>query len=125
MANNLEELLPDFDDMNTVAIASAEARLSAHMVKDELDAYIAECVRQAYQNSDYWVNSKPPVQTYIERVVAVVGNTPEDAKHIKELMDKQAELQKTVDETRALLLNMRDRVSAFQTISSNKRAGVL
>jgi hypothetical protein len=122
--NNLEDLLPDFDDMNTVAVASSTARLQAHMVKDEMDAYIAECVRQAYQNKEFWVNGKPPVQTYIDRVVSVVGNTPEDAKHIHDLTVQLAELQKLIDENRALLLNMRDQVSVFQTLSSNKRVGI-
>jgi hypothetical protein len=125
MPTNLEELLPDFEDMNTVATASSEARLQAHLVKDELDAFIAECVRRAYQDQQYWLNGKPPVQTYIERTVAITGNTAEDAQHIKNLRDRYSELQKVVDESRALLQNMRDRVAAFQTISSNKRAGVL
>lgn len=125
MANNiLEELLPDFEDMNAVAVRASQVRLQAHMVKDELDTYVAECVSQAYRNPTYWVNGKPPTQTYIERVVAVVGNTQEDAIHIKGLMEQYANLQREVDETRSLLANMRDQVATFQTVSSNRRAGV-
>lgn len=122
--NTLEELLPDFNDMTAVASASNTARLQLHRAKQELDTFIAECVRQAYTNNLYWVNGKPPTQTYIDRVVSVVGNTAEDAQNIQRLSQAISELQKDVDEGRATLTTMRDQVNVFQTLSANKRAGI-
>lgn len=122
---DLESLLPDFEDMNSVAVAASNARLQAQLVKDKLDTYIANCVRLACQNSQFWVNNKPPTQTYIDRVVAIMGNTPEDAAAIKAMHVEYLELQKQAEEARTLLMNMRDQLAAFQTLSSNKRAGVI
>jgi hypothetical protein len=125
MPSQLENLLPDFSDMEVVVHAATEARLKAHQVKGELESYIAACVRSAYQNQQYWINGKPPTQTYIDKVVSVVGNTDEDAVRIRQLSQEYFDLQRVQDESRQLLQNMRDQLAAFQTLSSNKRAGVV
>ena len=124
MTSNLDALLPDFEDMNAVANEASRKRLEAHLAKDELDVFIAGCIDRAYRDQTLWVNGKPPVQTYIDRVVAVRGNTSDDAAKIKELTLCYLELQKESDEARSLLLAMRDQLAAFQTVSSNKRAGI-
>ncbi len=123
--SNLDDLVPDFEDMALISSTSASARLELHQVKNELESYIAECVRQAYQNPEFWINGKPGVQTYMDRVVAVVGNTPGDKEHIRNLTQRYLELQKEVDEARNLLQTMRDQLAAFQTISSNQRSGLV
>ena len=120
---NLENYLPDFDDLDTMGKASAQAKYEANAIKDELETFIAECVRNAYVNQSYWVNNKPPTQSYIESTVKVIGNTPEDAIKIKTLHEQYREKWRIYEECKALLDSMKDRISAFQTLSSNKRAG--
>lgn len=120
---NLENYLPDFDDLDTMGKASAQAKYEANVLKNKLESYIAMCVKLAYTNQAYWVNSKPPTQSYIENTVKVIGNTPEDAVIIADLQEQYREKWRIYEECRALLDSMKDKISAFQTLSSNKRAG--
>ena len=120
---NLDSYLPDFDDLDTMGKASAQAKYEANEIKTQLESYIAQCVRQSYTNQSYWVAGKPPTQSYIENTVKVIGNTPEDATRISGLQEQYRSKWRTYEECRALLDSMKDRISAFQTLSSNKRAG--
>lgn len=121
--SNLENYLPDFDDLEKVGRASAQAKFEANQLKDQIDEYIAFCVKQAYTNQIYWINGKQPPQSYIENTVKVLGNTPEDTQKLKELQEQYREKWKVYEELKSLLDSMKDRISVFQTLSSNKRAG--
>lgn len=127
MAYNLptEALLPDFDDMDRLARAVATKRIEADQFKARLENAIAMCVRNAYLDNRYWINGKPPTQSFIDNVVKVVGNSPEDAEFLKALNTAYREAQREAEQTSNLLENMRDRIKAFQTVSSNRRQGLV
>lgn len=120
---SLEETLPDWDDLNSVGNTAARAKFEANQIKDQISIYIAKCVKDAYTNQSLWVNNKPPTQSYIDNSVKIVGNTVEDAIHLKELSDAYREKWRIYEESKALLESMKDRISVFQTLSSNKRSG--
>lgn len=119
-----EKLLPDFDDMDELARASSQARLKANTIKNTLEEYIAGCVRAAYTTQEYWPSGKSPTQSYIERVVKVLGNTETDAKIIKELSEQYETAHAEYSEAYNLLQNLKDRISVFQTLSANQRSGM-
>lgn len=120
-----EELIPDFDEMDSLANIIARYKLDSDKIKLELESYIARCIQVAYTNNAYWVNGKPPTQTYIENVVKIVGNTVEDRQKIKELTEQYRIAQRSAEESSSLLETMRNKVSVFQTISANKRTGLV
>ncbi len=120
-----EALLPDFDDMDMLARAVATKRIESDQFKSRLDNAVAECVRTAYMDNRYWVNGKPPTQSYIDNVVKVVGNSPEDAAYLSSLNAAYRQSQREAEQTSNLLENMRDKIKAFQTISSNRRQGLV
>lgn len=120
-----EDLLPDFNDMDTVSKAITASKLRADSVKLNLETKIAECVRLAYTSRDYWVNGKPPTQSYIDSVVKVLGNTPEDALMISALRLEYSNAVRDAEINGNLLETMRNRVQIFQTMSANKRHGLL
>ncbi len=124
MSQIREELIPDFDAMDTLANIIAQYRLEADKVKLELETYIAHCIQTAFTDKNYWTNGKPPTQTYVDNVVKVVGNTPEDAAQISSLTMQYRTAQRSAEESNNLLETMRNKVSVFQTISANKRTGL-
>ena len=122
--SDIEKLLPEWEDFELIGRTCAQAKFEANKIKDELEYFIAECVKQAYSNQSYWINGKQPTQSYIEHSVKIMGNTREDAENIKRLNDAYRESWKTYEESRALLETMKDRISVFQTVSANKRNGL-
>ena len=120
---NLEDTLPDWEDLTTVGNAAAQAKFEANNIKDQKESFIANCVKEAYTVKEYQLNGKPPTQSYIENTVKIVGNTQEDAIKLKELNDQYREKWRIYEEAKTLLESMKDRISVFQTLSSNKRSG--
>lgn len=123
MSKLLEDTLPDWDDLSKVGNLVAQSKFEANQIKDQIATYIAKCVKDAYTNQSLWINNKPPTQSYIENTVKIVGNTIEDAIYLKELSDTYREKWRIYEESKALLESMKDRISVFQTLSSNKRSG--
>jgi len=119
-----EKLLPDFEDLDALARASSKARFNANKTKDKLEEYVAKCVRECYTEQRYWPAGKSPTQSYIEKVVKIVGNTEEDAMIIKELTEEYQKLRAEYEESRQLLDNLKSRISVFQTLSANQRNGM-
>ena len=105
------------------ALLDLAPEVEANQIKDQIATYIAKCVKDAYTNQSLWINNKPPTQSYIENTVKIVGNTIEDAIYLKELSDTYREKWRIYEESKALLESMKDRISVFQTLSSNKRSG--
>ncbi len=120
-----EKYLPDFDAMNTLAGIIAQYKLDADRNKLELECYIASCIQSAYLEKENWVNGKPPTQTYIDNVVRIVGNNKEDQDKIKLLTEQYRVAQRMAEESSSLLETMRNKVATFQTVSSNKRSGLM
>lgn len=120
-----EDLIPDFDEMDTLANLIAKYKIEADTIKIELENFVAGCIQVAYTNKDYWINGKPAPQTYIDNKVKIVGNTPEDAKIIKNLTERYRVAQRASEEASNRLETMRNRVSIYQTISANKRVGLI
>lgn len=123
--SKIEDLLPDFDDMNSLANIVARKKIDADQCKLQLDTKIAECVRKAYTDHQYWINGKPPTQSFIDSVVKVVGNSVEDSEIISTLYAAYRTTLREAEESANLLENMRNQVQAFQTISANRRQGLL
>jgi hypothetical protein len=120
-----EELLPDFDAMNTLANIIAKYKTEADSFKLQLDTRIAECVKEVYTNKNLFINGKPGTQSYVDNVVRIIGNTPEDAEALRNLNTFYRVAQRNAEEATNLLETMRNKVSVFQTISANKRNGLL
>jgi len=123
--NELLKKLPDFDDMNNVAEANAKAKGDLEQAKNLLSQEIARCIQEAMHNPDYWLDGKRPSMSYATNVIAVNGNTPEDAKILSALRDKIVELTETYQVTKQLLNNMETIVSVWQTYSANQRRTTL
>lgn len=121
---SINDQLPDFDDMATLASASSRARYESLRIKNQLEEFIAGCVRICYTDQHYWPGGKSPTQSYIEKVVKVVGNTPEDATRIRELTEQYQLLHKEYEEAKQLLKILEDKISVFQTLSANQRSGM-
>lgn len=121
MQGNLSESLPDFDDMNKIAkfIASSKAKLED--AKNQLEEKIADCIHQALTNQDYWLDNKPPTMSYCTSVISVRGNNEDDFKELKRLRESIIEYNRSYQEARSILDNMKDRISVWQTHSANTR----
>lgn len=120
-----EELLPDFDTMDEIAKAIAAAKLKADSLKLSWETKVAECVKSAYTDKDCWVNGKPPTQSYIDNVVKVLGNSPQDADLINSLRIEYRSAVRDAEVNSSLLETMRNRIQVFQTMSANRRQGLL
>lgn len=119
-----EDRLPSWDEMESLARISAESKFKANIARDNLERFIADCVKRAYTDQRLWPNAKSPTQSYIEHVVRVSGNNPEEEEKIKELQTIYREYLREYEEARNLLNNLKDQISVFQTLSANKRTGL-
>lgn len=113
--------LPDFDDMDKVAKIVADAKARLEDAKNFLDAYISDCVKAAMISKDYWINGKPPTMSYVDRVIAIEGNTKEDKEILKNARQEIVNQIQRYQEARGLLDNMKDRIGVWQTTSANMR----
>lgn len=121
--NNLK--LPDFEDINRVAAEDEAVLNQLYAIKRVFDKYLASCIKEAFTNPDYFIKGKPPIAEFVRNVIMVSGNTEEDAKVIEEMRSKIDELDAKHQYLRQILQSLRDEVSIYQTISANKRAGLM
>lgn len=119
--NNLIESLPDFDDMDTVVRVATTAKAKLETAKNDLAEVIAMIIETSMKDDRYWVNGKPPTASYCESVLSVIGNTQADKELLVRIRKDIAEQERTWQEAKLLLDNMKSRISIFQTMSANGR----
>lgn len=122
---NLSNYLPNFDDMDKLALENTKAKAQLEHLKNRLEDEIARCIKEAMYNEEYWINNKPPSMSYAKAVISVYGNTEEDRKTLQEIRQKIVEAEERYRLTKSLLDNARDRISVWQTDSANKRKATL
>jgi hypothetical protein len=120
MGMNIESL-PDFDDMDKMAKISTAAKANLEDAKNNLNILIADCIQEAMENTDYWLGNKPPTMSYCEKVISISGNTPKDCEKLEYWRKEIIAHEKTYQESKLLLDNMKSRIAVWQTSSANGR----
>lgn len=119
--NNLVESLPDFDDMDTVVRVATTAKAKLETLKNNLQSAIAEYTLQALTNEKYWVGGKPPTAAYCQSVISVIGNSERERSYLDSVRAEIIEQERTYQEAKLLLDNMKSRIAVWQTSSANHR----
>lgn len=120
-----ENLIPDFDDFETLAKDAAKLKSNLIVVKGQLAKLEAECMRTALTNSDHWVGGKRPSMAYCEKIVKFIGNTPEDQVNLSNLRQELAELTEAYQLFQYLITMERDKLDLYRTLCANTRKGFL
>lgn len=120
-----ENLIPDFDDFETLARETAELKGSLIVVKSQLTKLEAECMRTALTDNTYWIGGKRPSMAYCEKIVKIVGNTPEDQDSLSNLRQELAELTEAHQLLQHLITMERDKLDLYRTLSANTRRSFL
>lgn len=120
MGMNIESL-PDFDDMDTVVRVATTAKAKLETAKNDLASMIAAVIGQAMEDQKYWVNGKPPTAAYCESVLSVLGNDANQESQLRALRKEIVEQERTYQEAKLLLDNMKSRIAVWQTSSANGR----
>lgn len=115
------ESLPDFDDMDTVVRVATTAKAKLEDAKNKLNEYIAIIIEQAMRLEAHWINGKPPTASYCESVLSMLGNYEEQRIELARLRKEIVEQERTYQEARMLLDNMKSRIATWQTHSANGR----
>jgi len=116
-----EELIPDFDTMETLAEEAAKLKANVIVTKAKLVAFEAQVMREALTNNDNWIGGKRPSMAYCEKIVKYLGNNEEDKK---KLIDLRTLLAEQIEEHQLLehLINLnRDKLDLYRTLSANTR----
>jgi len=125
MMDNLEELIPDFDQMEEFARQAAELSAQIVVVKHALSMKEAEVVRDALTNKDYWIGNKQPSMSYCDKVVSKLGNTDADREELSNLREQLADLVQRSEMLQHIISLGRDKLDLYRTISANERKGFL
>lgn len=117
--------LPDFDEMNALAEVTAGARAKIKLLERVESMMAANFMRQAIKNKEHWISGRPPTQVVLEKVIAKVGLSEEDAMTMRGIAEDIAQAYKDWTEAAEKLQTCRDKIAIFQTESANKRAARL
>ena len=120
-----ENLIPDFDDFETLAREAAELKGNLIVIKSHLAKLEAECMRVALTDNTYWIGGKRPSMAYCEKVVKLIGNTPEDKLKLSNLRQELADLTEASQLLQHLITMERDKLDLYRTFSANTRKGFL
>lgn len=122
-AANLEKLLPDFDDLEALAIEAAQAQLESEELYRKIKDGEARCIKLCMTNKEFWPDKKRPAETgiYLTKVVPQLGNTDEQRDKLEELRKQYAGCRAKAQECRDLLELGKRRIDVFQTLSANRR----
>jgi len=123
--DNVEALIPDFDKMEELTRQAAEVSAKLVITKHDLAVLEAEIIREALTNNAYWIGGKQPSMSYCEKVVAKIGNTPEDREKLDQLRKQYAELSEQGELLQHIIWINKDKLELFRTISANERKGFL
>lgn len=119
----LEELLPDFDDLQKLAIGASKAQLEVETLHSQIKDVEARCIRDCLESHEYWPGGRRPADTgnYLTRVVPRLGNNIEQELELRALRKRYAQAKSLTQEIRDLLELGRKQIDVFQTISANRR----
>lgn len=121
--DSLEELLPDFDDLEKLAIAASQAQLKAEQLYQQIKTGEATCIKQCIDEERFWPLGKKPAETgiYLAKVVPQLGNSEEQKERLAKLRKEYSEARYEAQQARDLLDLGKKRIDVFQTISANRR----
>ena len=125
METTIDILIPDFDDFETLAREAAELKGSLIVVKSQLAKLEAECMRTALTDRIHWLDGKRPSMAYCEKIVKLVGNTPEDQESLSNLRQDLAEITEAYQLLQHLITMERDKLDLYRTMSANTRKSFL
>lgn len=119
----LEELLPDFDDLQRLAIESSRAQVKAEALHRQIKDTEAHCINDCLSNEEYWPGGRRPADTgnYLTKVVPRIGNNEQQELELRSLRKRYAQARALTQEIRDLLELGRKQIDVFQTISANRR----
>lgn len=120
---NIDELLPDFDDLEQLAGEAARAQLESEHVYRKIRDGEAACIAQCMGDKTLWPDNKRPAETgiYLTKVVPQLGNNEEQREKLTKLRVQYAEARNRAQECKDLLELGKKRIDVFQTISANRR----
>lgn len=121
MGKEIFEILPDFDDMDTIGKEITDAKARLEDAKNALDIKVAECIQKAMTNEEYWVNGKPPTMGYCNSVVAIKGNTKQDEQELKTIKQEIVKQTERYNGARQKQNVMAARIDIWRTESANNR----
>lgn len=107
--------------MDTVVRVATTAKAKLESAKINLETFVAELTQEAITKERYWLNGKPPTAAYCASVIAVIGLDDSSKNAIKHLRNEIVEQERTWQEAKLLLDNMKSRIAVWQTHSANGR----
>jgi len=125
MPENLDKLIPDFDELEDMAKLAAEAKRKSTGLEHKIKQLEAEFISEALANREYWKEGKRPTVTYCNSVVKEIGNTEGDREQLIELRNRQAEQERLYHYLNSLIEIRRDKLALYRTESANKRKAYL
>lgn len=116
--------VPDFDYMNQLAREAAEAKADIKMLEAARKHLAAKFMLTHLQDKSLWIQGKYPTGVVLEKIVAEVGNSPDNALEMEVLNSEIADAHRRWEEAFSMLQTCRDKISIYQTESANKRLGI-
>jgi hypothetical protein len=120
---SLEELLPDFDDLEKLAIEAAKQQLESENLYRQIKDGEARCIKLCMENKELWPDKRRPADTgtYLTKVIPQLGNNEEQRQRLENLRKKYAKARAKAQECKDLLELGKRRIDVFQTLSANRR----
>lgn len=119
-----EPKLPDFDDLYDLSFTIANLQTKKLKLEIKLEVLLAEVTKKVTEDSQFWVNNRPPSMSYIGSHYHIIGYNNNSKKEIIEIKSKIAELDGSLTECKNKFLVMRDQIDVWRTFSANKRLSV-
>lgn len=121
----LEALIPDFDELESLAEKAAEAKRKTIGLEHQLKQLEAQFISEALSNREYWQEGKRPTVTFCNTVVKEIGNTDEQREQLMELRQELAQQEELYYLHNSLIDIKRDKLALYRTESANKRKAFL
>lgn len=117
----LNEYVPDVEKYFNAFINQAKLEEEKTNLELEYDQFKADLVKIVSTNSEFYINSKPPSMTYVNKTYLVSGYDLESKNKIDYYEHKLAELNKALLEIKGYIKKSEMELAIFQTLSANSR----
>ncbi len=111
---DMDDLMKAWEDMAHYESLSSE-------FEHRLETYQAVVCKVAISEEEYWVNSKPPTSSYLDKVISLIGVNDKSRVTLDIYFQELFEVRKKLAEAKGKLDVLHEKIRIWQTKSANAR----